>query len=170
MINRITEKVEKFQSLIGKSVSWLALLLVLVVCYDVFTRYLLNQSSVALQELEWHIFAALFLLSAAYTLSVDEHVRIDLFFNNVSKRKQALINLLGTILFLIPFCITMIIVSYNFFESSFLIKESSPDGGGLPARYILKAVLPITFLLLFLQSFVIIYKSILTIRDKKEND
>jgi len=98
-----------------------------------------------LQEFERHLFALIFLVAAAYTLKIDDHVRVDVFYTRFSPRKKAWINLLGTIFLLIPFCVIVILASQDFVEVSFRIKETSPDAGGLPARYILKAFIPISF-------------------------
>lgn len=155
----------------GHFFSWFTLILVLVVCFDVITRYLFNESSVALQESEWHIFALIFLGGAAYTLKIDEHVRIDLFFSRYSDRTKAWINLFGSILFLLPFAILVIISSENFVLTSFRIGEVSPDAGGLPARYILKAFIPLAFLFITLQGLSVVFKSLLEIlypSDEKE--
>ncbi|MEJ2195222.1 MAG: TRAP transporter small permease subunit, partial [Ignavibacteriaceae bacterium] len=93
LINRLNERV-------GVLTSWLTALLVIVVSYDVCVRYLFGESSVGLQELEWHIFALIFLLGAAYTLNVDEHVRVDVFYARFSIKNKALINFLGSIFLL----------------------------------------------------------------------
>lgn len=145
----------------GHFFSWFTAILVAVVCFDVITRYLFNESSVALQESEWHLFALIFLGGAAYTLKLDEHVRIDLFYSKYSDRTKAIINFLGSILFLIPFALIVIISSQNFVETSFRIGEISPDAGGLPARYILKAFIPVSFFLILLQGISLALASLL---------
>jgi TRAP-type mannitol/chloroaromatic compound transport system permease small subunit len=155
--------VDKLNTKLGSIISWITVLLVLVVCYDVFTRYFLNISSVAVQELEWHLFAALFLMGAAHTLKNDGHVRVDLFYSKLKPKGKAAINIIGTVLFLIPFCLLVIFSSKNFVLNSFNLKEISPDPGGLPARYILKAVLPVSFFFVLIQSLSLLFKSILTI-------
>ncbi len=144
---------------VGQGVAWLNTLLVLVVCYDVFARYFLKRSVVAIQELEWHLFAIIFLIGAAYTLKYDRHVRVDVFYTRLSPRHKAMINFWGSLLFLLPFALLVIWSSKNFVINSFLIKETSPDPGGLPARYILKAAIPIGFFLLFLQGLVLAIRS-----------
>ncbi len=159
--------IDKLNKKIGAATSWLTALLVLVVSYDVFVRYLIGESSVGLQELEWHLFALIFLVAAAYTLSVDEHVRVDVLYVHLSEKKKAWINLLGALFFLIPFCVMVILGSQNFVEVSFRIKETSPDAGGLPARYILKAFIPISFFLLLLQGIALAFKSIIKIKEAK---
>lgn len=155
--------VDNLNERIGYLISWLTTLMVLVVCYDVFTRYLLKNSMVAVQELEWHLFAVIFLIGAAYTLKNEKHVRVDIFYVKLSKKRQAWINLLGSILFLIPFSILVIWSSQNFVINSFNIREISPDPGGLPARYLLKACIPLGFFLVLLQGFSLTFTSLLTI-------
>jgi len=156
---------EKLSEKTGRFISWFTALLVILVCIDVFTRYFLMESSVAVQELEWHIFALIFLIAAPYTLKHDGHVRVDVFYSRFSEKKKAWIDLAGTILFLIPFCLLIIYASKNFVLNSFNISESSPDPGGLPSRYILKAVLPVSFFLLLIQGISLLFKSVLKIKN-----
>ncbi|GAB4288512.1 MAG: TRAP transporter small permease subunit [Ignavibacteriaceae bacterium] len=157
----------------GKITSWITFLLVLVVSYDVIVRYIFNQSSVALQELEWHLFALIFLVGAAYTLKQDDHVRVDVIYTHLTPQKKALINFLGCLLFLIPFCLIVILSSVNFVEASFLVRETSPDAGGLPARFILKAFIPVSFFFLLIQGIALCFTSLLellgTKSEMKEN-
>lgn len=166
-IRRLAELIDSFNEATGYLVSWLTTLLVLVVSYDVVTRYLFRKSSVAVQELEWHLFAIIFLIGAGYTLKHDRHVRVDVIYAKLSEKKQAWVNLLGSLIFLIPFSILIIWTSKDFVVNSFLIKETSPDPGGLPARYILKASIPIGFFLLLLQGVSVAVKSLFTVIDKK---
>ena len=151
--------VDKINSKLGYYISWLTLLLVLVTCFDVFTRYILNESSVALQELEWHLFSIIFLMAASYTLITDDHVRVDVFYSRFSEKQKAWVNFIGAILFLIPFCVLVIYSSQNFVITSFQLKETSPDAGGLPARYILKSFIPFSFVFLFFQGISFAFKS-----------
>jgi len=157
--------VDGINEVIGKGASWLTLILVLIVCFDVFARYLLGQSSVGVQELEWHIFAVIFLAAAAFTLKYDEHVRVDVIYTRFGERTKAWVNLIGTILFLIPLCLVVIWSSHNFIINSFLMNETSPDAGGLPARYLLKALIPVSFFLLLLEGFSLMFKSIIKIKN-----
>ncbi len=155
---------------IGYFMSWLTALMVVVVCYDVFTRYLLGKSHVAVQELEWHLFAVIFLIGAAYTLKHDKHVRVDIIYARLSPKARAWINFTGYIIFLIPFTILVIWASKNFVYFSFTIKETSPDPGGLPARYILKACIPVGSFLLLLQALSLTFKSLFTIMGKETQE
>ena len=169
-MNSYIKIIEKLNYKIGTIVSWFTILLVLVTCYDVIVRYIFKESSVAFQELEWHLFAVIFLASAAYTLKIDEHVRVDIFYSRFSNKRKALVDFIGSILFLIPFCLLVIYSSKDFVINSFLYKETSPDAGGLPARYILKAFIPFSFFLLLLQGFALTFKSFLNLKTKNSSE
>lgn len=160
----VARSIDGFVESVGRAVSWLTTVLVLVVVYDVFTRYFLKTTAVAIQELEWHLFSLIFLLAAAYTLKHDKHVRVDVLYTRFSKQQQAWINFLGNIFFLIPFAIMVIWASQNFVLNAWMIGETSPDPGGLPARYILKAAIPLGFFLLLLQAISLTIKSVLAIK------
>lgn len=149
--------IQHFSEWSGRLLSWLVLALVLVISYDVAMRYLFNEGSVALQELEWHLFALIFLLAAAYTLKHDEHVRVDVFYRSrfMTERGRAWVDLLGGLFFLLPFCVLIISGSLPFVSNSFNFLEGSPDPGGLPYRFLLKAAIPLGFLLLLLQGVAI---------------
>lgn len=162
-------KVDKLNKAIGKAVSWLTLALVLVIVVDVVLRYTLNITSAASFELEWHLFAAIFMLGAAYTLQEDKHVRVDVFYDRFSDRKKAWVNLIGGLTLLLPFCIVAFVESLSFVKSSYMLAETSPQPGGLPARWIIKSTIPMGFLLLGLQGISSITKSIITIRNERGN-
>ncbi|MEC8679688.1 MAG: TRAP transporter small permease subunit [Bacteroidota bacterium] len=141
MIDKIIEKVKSL-------CSWLSFLLVILITVDVFLRYVFNFSSASLYELEWHFFAAIFLLGSSVTLQNDEHVRVDVFYNRLSKKNKEVINLIGNIFFLVPFSLVIFYTSIPFVTDSFVILESSPDPGGLPFRFIIKSIIPFSFFLL----------------------
>lgn len=152
ILARITKGIDLFTEVSGKAVSWVSLLLVLVVFYDVVTRYFFNYTTVATIELEWHLFSLIFLLGSGYALKHDRHVRVDVFYTRFSERKKALVNLLGSVLFLIPFCIIVIYSTIPFVHNSFYISETSPDPGGLPGRFLIKGAIVIGFVLLLIQA------------------
>jgi TRAP-type mannitol/chloroaromatic compound transport system permease small subunit len=164
-LRRYVRFADGLSEVVGKGVSWLAALLVVVVCYDVLTRYVLSSSSVAVQELQWHMFSLLFLLSAAYTLKHDKHVRVDVLYSRFSARAKAWVDLAGSVLFLIPFCLLVIWSSRKFVWSSYTIGETSPDPGGLPARWLLKSSIPLSFALLLIQGIAMAGRSWLTISE-----
>ena len=105
----------------------------------------------------------IFLIGAAYTLKHDGHVRVDIIYTKMSPRTQAWVNLIGTFLLLIPFCLIVIIATKMFVLNSWAVQETSPDPGGLPARYIIKAIIPVGFFLLLLQGISQAFKSLLLI-------
>lgn len=152
-LQRLTHIINKFSEWIGFLVSQLVLILVAIIVYDVSMRFFYNQGSVLLQELQWHLFALIFLLGAAYTLKHDEHVRVDIIYQStwVSDKTRAWINLFGSLFFLLPFCIFIIIASIPSVKMAYLFNEGSPDPGGLPYRFLLKSAIPIGFSLLTLQ-------------------
>ncbi len=145
--------IDRFTECSGRLTSWLVLLLVLLVGYDVTMRYLFQSGSVTIQELEWHLFSLIFLLAAGYTLKHDSHVRLDLFYQSrfLNDRSRAWINLLGSVGILIPFCTLVIYCSHEFVLQAYRFNEGSPDPGGLPYRWLLKSAIPIGFALLLLQ-------------------
>ena len=153
MVNKIIEKVENL-------CSWLSLILVILITVDVLLRYVFNFSSASLYELEWHFFAAIFLLGSTVSLQKDHHVRVDVFYNKLSKKKKEVINLIGNIFFLVPFSLIIFYTSIPFVTDSFVIMESSPDPGGLPFRFIIKSIIPFSFFLLAIIGVINITKNV----------
>jgi len=150
-LERIVDMIDGCNNKIGRFVGWLCTFMVLIVFYDTVMRYAFNHGNVALQELEWHVFAVVFLLGGAYTLKEGGHVRVDILFINFSERTKAWVDFLGSLIFLIPFCIVVIYSTQKFVGNSWAVREISPDPGGLPARYLLKAMIPAGFFLLIVQ-------------------
>ena len=110
---------KKIISKTGKISSWFSLALVLLISTDVLLRYVFNFSTAALYEMEWHLFAIIFLLASPYTLQKNKHVRVDVFYNNFSKRKKNIVDLIGNIIFLIPFSFIIFYTSLPFVEDSY---------------------------------------------------
>lgn len=140
---------------LGRAVVWLSLAMVLVGSFNAIARYVgprlgLHVSSNAYLELQWYLFSLVFLLAGAYTLKHDRHVRVDVFYTRVSARAQAWIDLVGTIVFFLPFCAVGLWVSWPAVRASWAVLEGSPDPGGLP-RYPIKTVILAAFVLLIAQ-------------------
>lgn len=155
----LSAKLNQFNNWIGEKTSWLTVLLVLLFCYDVFMRYAFNQSKVWIGELEWHLFSLIFLFGAAYTLSQDRHVRVDLFYAKFSPKKKAWVDFIGTLVLLIPWCLVVLSNSIDFTLQSFRQMEGSPNPGGLPFRFLIKSAISISFFLLLVQAFSILLKN-----------
>lgn len=152
---------------VGRWAAWLALLLVTVVTYDVVMRYLFNITYVFIQELEWHIFAVIFLITAGYAHLLDSHVRVDIFYVRFPPRIRAWVDFLGGILFLLPTVVLLIWTSIPFVTASLADLEGSPDPGGIPGRFVLKAVIPLAFFLLGIQGVSEIIKNFYRVRGKE---
>jgi TRAP-type mannitol/chloroaromatic compound transport system permease small subunit len=135
---------------VGRLIAWLTLLVALLSAGNALMRYGLSYSSNAYLEAQWYMFSLIFLLGGAYALKKDAHVRIDLIYGRLSKRAQAWIDLLGTLLFLIPMALGVLYLAWPWAMNSFLTRELSPDAGGLP-RWPIKLALLLGFALLALQ-------------------
>jgi len=161
---RVARGIDRFNEQVGRIVYWLTIIMVLIGAYNAIVRYLdrytgLGLSSNTYIELQWYMFSLVFLLGAAYTLKHDAHVRVDVMYCRLSPKGRAWINLVGTVLFLVPFCLLILWTSWPTLINSWVVREVSPDPGGLP-RYPIKAAIPLAFILLFVQSVSIIIKQI----------
>jgi len=141
--------------------------LVFLVVYDALMRYLFQSGSIALQELEWHLFDVVIMLGIAYTLQRASHVRVDIFYDRYSDRMRYIINIIGSLFFILPFSLLIIYVGFDFVLISFEQMEASSDPGGLPYRYIVKSLMPLSFLLLIIQTINEIYKELKLLRGLK---
>lgn len=144
-LDAITERV-------GRATSWISLLLVLLVVYDVVMRYFFQQSTAAVIELEWHLFSLIFLLGASYGMKHDKHVRVDVLYMRWSPRRQAWINLMGHLLFVLPFGAILLRSAWKFAANSYAIQETSPNPDGLALWYPIKGAIVVAAALLLLQS------------------
>ncbi|EGJ34240.1 MULTISPECIES: TRAP transporter small permease subunit [Moorena] len=152
---RISRLIDSFNERIGRLTYWILPLMILIGVWNVVGRYLgrfigENLSSNGFIETQWYLFDLVFLLGAAYTLKHNGHVRVDVFYKSLKPKAQAIANLIGTLLFLIPFCIMVIYFSWGAIVNSWTIQEMSPDPGGLP-RYPIKSMIIVSFGLLILQ-------------------
>ena len=127
-------------------------LLVVLIVYDATARYLFSNGSTALQELEWHFFDVVILLSISYTLKHNSHVRVDIFYDNFSPKIQSLVNIVSLLFFILPLSFLIIYIGISFVELSFLQGEMSSDPGGLSNRWIVKSLMPLSFFLLAFQA------------------
>ena len=162
--------IAKLIKFFGEISGFVTTILVLLVCTDVALRYFFNNSQEWVIELEWHLFALIFLFGGAYAFKKDKHVRVDIWYERISKKNQEIINLFGTIFLLIPWCLVIIFTSFFYAENSWAIGESSPDPGGLPARYIIKFSISVGFILLLFQAVLNSINSIKLIRTFKNKN
>lgn len=133
---------------VGRGASWLWVLLLAVIVVNVVLRYVFGEGRIEFEELQWHLNALAFMLAIAYAYRTDSHIRIDLLSSRLTPRRQAWIELYGTLLLLAPFVVVVIWFAVPFVTASFALSEISASPGGLPFRWLVKAVLPIAFLFL----------------------
>lgn len=148
---RLGQRLEAFALVTGHAVAWLTLAMTVLMVLVVALRYGFGIGEIALQESVMYLHGALFMLGAAYTLARDEHVRVDIFYQHFSPRRRALVDLVGTLLLLVPVCMLILVTSWGYVLDSWHSLEGSADAGGLPFRYLLKTLLLIMPVLLLLQ-------------------
>tara|TARA_Y100000385_G_scaffold62975_1_gene61938 strand:- start:2813 stop:3388 length:576 start_codon:yes stop_codon:yes gene_type:complete len=142
--------VEKFTEVTGRFISWATVTMVILVVLVVITRYFLGLGSIALQESVTYLHCLVFMMGFAFTLKHDGHVRVDIFYRGFSPRFKAIVNLIGGLLFLIPFCLLIFFTSWDYVLASWAISETSAENNGLPFIYLLKTLMllmPVTLLL-----------------------
>ena len=144
--------IDKTIRYLGYFTSFILAILVLLVVYDATARYLFSTGSIALQELEWHLFDVVILFGIAYTLRENAHVRVDIFYASYSPKLKAFVNFISSLFFILPFSLLIIYIGIGFVEMSFVQNEASSNPGGLEYRYLVKALLPLAFIFLSLQA------------------
>ncbi len=161
---KISQFIDLVNELCGKLTYWLVLVMIAVGVWNVIGRYVgkiigQNLTSNSLIEMQWYLFDVIFFLGAAYTLKHNEHVRVDLFYKNLAPKKKAIINIIGILCFLMPFCGVIIYFSWGYVLNSWEIYEVSPDEGGLP-RYPIKTMIIISPIFLIIQGISELIKNI----------
>jgi TRAP-type mannitol/chloroaromatic compound transport system permease small subunit len=159
----IARAIDALNERIGRTVIWLVLVMALVSSGNAMFRYLFNQSSNAWLELQWYLFAAVFLLCSGYTLLHNEHIRIDVVSSRLSARSRLWIDVFGTVLFLLPVSIFIVRLSWPVFVNAWASNEMSSNAGGL-IRWPARLLVPVGFLLLSLQGFSELIKRIAALK------
>jgi len=151
---KLRNQLERFGELTGAAIAWLTILMVLATFTVVVLRYAFDLGWIAMQESITWMHAAVFMLGAAYTLKEDEHVRVDIFYRGMQGKRKALVDLIGTLVFLLPVSIFLAASSWDYVATSWAIKESSREAGGLPYPFVplLKSLIPATATLLIIQA------------------
>jgi TRAP-type mannitol/chloroaromatic compound transport system permease small subunit len=148
MLLRLETLFDRFSDVMGWIAGVLNLLMLVNVFHDAIMRYFFSTGSIALQETEWHLFAMVFLFGIAYGLKEDAHVRVDVLYDRFSPRKKAIVNIAGTVLFLLPLSVLIIEGSVWYVQEAYSSGEVSGDPGGLSHRWLIKLVIPASFLFL----------------------
>ena len=170
---RLSHAIDRLNGWIGRATGWLLLAMIFVGALAAILRYAgqplgLSISLNALGEAQWYLFSAIFLLGAAWALREDAHVRVDVLFGRLSPKRKAAIDLAGTVLFLLPFCVLMLWAAWPSVVDSWAVREISPDPGGLP-RYPIKTLVPVAFALLFLQGISQAIKAMVALRGNRKH-
>jgi len=166
--NRVPDALDRISIVAGRITSWLTLVMVIVTVVIVVMRYVFDAGAVWLQESVVWMHAVVFMVGAAYTLQQDDHVRVDIFYRDMSRRRRAWVDLLGTLLFLLPLCVFLGYKSWDFVVVSWHLGESSREPGGMPYPFvpILKSVLLVMPLLLGVQGTALMIRSLQVLRGR----
>ena len=164
MLDRIAGGIEAAIDALGRAVSWLTLAVVLLTFGVVVLRYAFDLGSIALQDLVLWLHGAVFLLGASYALRHDAHVRVDILYQRWSPRGRAIADLVGTLAFLLPFCVLLVWVSADYVGRSWAIREGSKDAGGLPGLFLVKTLIPACGVLLGLQGIAVALRKLAVLR------
>lgn len=157
---------DRFSALTGKTVAWLTFAMVIVTAIVVIMRYVFDAGMIWLQESVIWMHAAVFMIGAAYTLLDEGHVRVDIFYRRMSERRQAIVDLLGVVVFLLPLCGFLAYTGYDFAAASWSINETSREPGGLPypAIPLMKSLVVVMPVVVALQGVSLLLRSISKLR------
>ena len=147
---KLSRAIDYVNDRFGEVANWLVLFACLISAGNAASRYLFSASSNAWLEIQWYLFAGMVLFGGPYTLKVNEHVRVDLFFSAVSERTRIWIDIMGCLVFLLPICVILVYFTWPWFLDSWRIDEQSSNAGGL-VRWPVKLLLPVGFTLMALQ-------------------
>ena len=161
---RIAAALDAIAERTGRMIAWLTLGMVLATVAVVVMRYAFGQGLIWLQESVNWMHSLVFMLGAAYTLQADQHVRVDIFYREMSERRKAIVNLAGTVLFLLPLCAFLLFESWQYVATAWRIAERSREAGGLPMLYLLKSVIPLMAVLLAVQGASLALRACLRLR------
>lgn len=151
-MNSLLDTLDSFTEKLGRALAWCIPAMVLITAAVVVLRYGFALGFTALQESVSYLHGALFMLGAAFTLKHDRHVRVDIFYQHFSPRRQAWVDSIGTIVFLLPLCGLVLLSSWQFTVNAWQILESSVEPGGIPAVFLLKSLVPLMAVNLALQA------------------
>lgn len=167
MLFKIERGINRFVDYVGYLAAALMLLMLLNVFYDAIMRYFFRTGSIALQEMEWHIFAAVFLFGIAYALKEEGHVRVDVLYDGFNPKFKAIVNIVGTFIFLIPLAMLILHGTIEFVHEAYVTGEISGDPGGLTHRYLIKAVIPTAFVFLIISAVGFVLRNLRLLRGQE---
>ena len=169
MLIRVEAFFQRINRKAGKILSIFLLLMTANVFFDVVMRYSFHNSSVGMQEMEWHLFSIVILFGVSVSLLDEAHVRVDFLYDRYTARTKAIINIIGTVFFLLPLSLLILFGSFHYVLDSYQINEISEDPGGLPYRWIIKGMIPLSFLYLIFTAVGYTVKNINIYRSQTPN-
>ena len=167
LLTRSYKTIDRLNDLTGRLVSWITLLMVIVTCAVVLARYVFGAGSIALQESVMYMHGIVFMLGIAFTLKEQGHVRVDVLHEKFSSRTRTLIDIAGTVLFLLPVSIFILLTSLDYVSFSWSLRESSAQPGGLPGVFLVKTLIPVMAALLALQGIAEILRDIVSLTGQR---
>ena len=167
-VERVVSAIDRAIAAIGRAATWCCLYVVIAEFAVVLMRYALGMGSIRLQESVLYAHSALFMLAAAWTLQADGHVRVDVFYAQARPRTRAVIDLIGAVVFLLPFAVALALLSVLYVERSWAIFERSREASGLPFVYLLKTLIPLFALLIGLQGVVQAIRAALVLSEPRQ--
>ncbi len=160
--------VSRLNSVVGKAFSWLALASVMVCFTVVVQRYAFSTTHLWMQDLYVWLNGVMFMAVAGYTLQIDGHVRVDIFYRSATVRRKAVLDLIGVLLFLLPFCTVLWVWGFEYVKRSWTLLEPSANPGGMPGLFILKSFLLVFVVLVALQGLAMACRSVLVLRGRED--
>jgi len=171
MLGIIKKSLARFIDVVGLLVALCMLALLLTIFFNVMMRHFFVEFDVGVgaQELEWHLFSCLFLFGIGYCLKEDAHVRVDVFYEKFGAKTRAMINIVGTLIFLVPFSVLVVYYGIDFTMESFELGEKSGDPGGLHYRWLIKGAIPLSFMFTIICGVYVIVDQLETLTHRGAN-
>lgn len=160
--------VGRLNAFVGRAFSWLALAAVLVCFTVVIQRYVFSTTQLWMQDLYVWLNGAMFMAVAGYTLLIDGHVRVDILYRPASRRRKAVMDLIGVLLFLLPFCAVVWLWGFEYVQRAWMLREGSENPGGMPGLYILKVFILVFVALVGLQGVAMALRSVLVLKGRED--
>ena len=160
--------VGRLNALVGRTFAWLVLAAVLVCFTVVVQRYLFSTTQLWMQDLYVWLNGAMFMAVAGYTLLIDGHVRVDILYRPASRRRKAIMDMIGVLVFLLPFCVVVWLWGFEYVQRAWMLREGSANPGGMPGLYILKAFILVFVVLVALQGIAMLLRSVLVLAGREE--
>ncbi len=170
IVHRLCSYMTFFNIVVGRLAAWLVLYMTLMQFVVVIMRYVFSYGSIQMQESIWYMHGLLFMLGAGYTLAKEGHVRLDIFYRESSKRTKAIVNIVGSVFFLIPFCVANFDFAWSLVLNSWAVREGSTETAGLPYIYLFKTVILVFSFLVAMEGLSLALRSLLDLTDKQDLD